>query len=123
MLLPSLGFLGPLVVALRNQHDAEVVYHARQAGIFHLGVSAAAWSIALLGTFLSCFMASLPAVFAALFVLTLGALTSVVATLRVLGGASWHYPVVGRWVRPSPELLLWTTDTDDQRAGGDSGSS
>ena len=123
MLLPSLGFLGPLVVALRNQQDAEVVYQARQAAVFHLCVSATAWSIALLGTLLTCFIGLGPAVLAGVFVLTVGAITSVVATLRVLGGNTWRYPLVGGWVRPSPELLHFTTPEDDQRAGGDSGSS
>lgn len=100
-LVPSFGWIGPLVVGFARRHDPEVRWHAGQAAAFQLGMTLAALAASALGTALSCFLIGALLYLVALVPWFAGIVVPVIAGTRVNNGDDrYRYPVTGDWVAP-----------------------
>jgi len=98
LLLPSFGFLGPLLVWLLKRKDADVAHHARQAFAFQLAMALSVWILGLIGTALSCFVVGWVLYVAALAPWLAALVLPVLAGIRVNNGEDYAYPITGPMV-------------------------
>lgn len=99
-LLPSFGFLGPLLVwLLKKDESAAVAYHAKQALFFQLAMTLAVWLCGVAGTALSCFLIGFIFYFVAFLPWLAGVVVPLLAANNVNNGQDGYgYPITGGMV-------------------------
>lgn len=95
LMLPSLGFLGPLLVMFFKQDDTAVTRHAQAALKFQLTMMVMAWVIGALGAATSCFLIGWFIAPFALIPLVAGYLVPIYAAIKVNNGERFRYPLTG----------------------------
>lgn len=105
-LLPSFGFLGPLVVFfLKKDESAAVAYHAKQALFFQIAMTLAVWLCGVAGTALSCFLIGFVFYAVAFLPWLAGVLVPLLAANNVNNGEDdYGYPLTGGMVDRPREL-------------------
>ena len=105
LFLPSLGVLGPLIIYMFKRSDDEISYHARQAIAFQLAILLGTWTLAALGTALSCFLVGFVLYVPGLLLWVAGMVVPVIAALRVNDDQPYQYPVTGHLVARDPPRI------------------
>ena len=94
-LLPTMGFLGPLVILVVRQDDKVVQWHAYQALFFQLAMTIVAWVAG----------ASCVLFFVVFFAWIAGIVVPILAAVKVNNNEPWEgYPLTGGMV-PVPDQI------------------
>lgn len=106
LLMPSFGFVGPLLVWLtQKDKSAAVAYHAQQALYFQVAMTLAIWICGALGSALACFLVGFVFYALALLPWLAAVVLPLLAANNVNSGADDHaYPLTGGMVDKPPQI-------------------
>lgn len=105
-LVPSFGFVAPLLIWLKEKDASEAVaWHAKQALAFQIAMTLGVWLCGVAGTALSCFLIGFLFYFVALVPWLAGVIVPLFAAAQVNNGHdTWSYPGLGALVERPKRL-------------------